>query len=155
MLSVVISIKISLVFCISPPNQLNAWEKKHQKALLSHNLLLIAPAVNSAAQTQNHPLLRRLYATPIFPGIAGRQTGKKNDQHALLTPRRSESYTLGCGYYLSSSKSACLVIIRAWDRNLSSSKGWGGVGLGWRGDYLKKRWRHPSFAYPSISCLSV
>ena len=31
--------------------------------------------------------------TSIFPGIAGRQTGKKNDQHALLIPLRSESYT--------------------------------------------------------------
>lgn len=64
----------------------------------------------------NHP---RLHAVSIFPRIAGRQTGKKNDQHALLIPLRSESYTQGCGYYLSSSKSACLVIIRAWDRNLS------------------------------------
>lgn len=61
-----------------------------------------------------------LFAASTFPRIAAeRETGKKNDQHALLTPLRSESYTQGCGYYLSSSKSACLVIIRAWDRNLS------------------------------------
>lgn len=108
--SSVISIIISLVFCIYLfffSKAVKCTEKQQKSQLW---------VVNSAAQTQKH---RRLHAASIFPGIAARQTGKKNDQHALLTPQRSESYTQGCGYYLSSSKSACLVIIRAWDRNLS------------------------------------
>lgn len=83
---------------------------KYQKALLSHNLLLI-PRCGA-----NGP---HRHAASSFPEIAGHQAGKKNDQRVLLTPLRSGSYTQGCGYYLSSSKSACLVIISAWDRNLS------------------------------------
>lgn len=102
------------LFCICFPNQLNAL-KNIENITLMQSSLHSSSCEYCCTNTESSPL----YAASIFPGIAGRQTGKKNDQHALLTPLRSESYTQGCGYYLSSSKSACLVIIRAWDRNLS------------------------------------
>lgn len=104
-----------LIRSLLPPKPVKNVEK-HQRALLSHSLMLISFVVKCAAQTQHRP---HLCPSSIFPGINGRQTGKKNDWNALLIPLRSEFYLRGCGYYLSSSKSACLVIIRAWDRNLS------------------------------------
>lgn len=51
---------------------------------------------------------------PLFS--SGSSKAEKNDRCALLLPPRSRSCTEGRRCYSSSSKSACLVIIRVWER---------------------------------------
>lgn len=82
--SPVISIIISLLFVLYlfSPKPVNSHEN-HQKALLSHNLLLLPQVVNSAAQTQNHPSSMQ---PPVSTGSLDAKQARKMTSMLSLLP---------------------------------------------------------------------